>query len=124
MTHEWKAGDLAVVKIAEIADDFVRIEMFPGESDPVPYEGLRPLPPILTPEAQAVLDAAVEVDVADGLDDEANFVFDNAVTTYRAILSPPDPVAELRRIFESRFCSGDWGQKMDAAIAAIEKERG
>lgn len=87
----------------------------------IPADCLHPLPAAtISAEAQAVMDAAVKWRNAYGL---LNAIA-NATDAYRATLTPPDPVAELRRVAAMFcICPEEWAGEFDAALAAVEAAR-
>ena len=94
---------------------------------------LHPLSPAITPEAQAVLDAAITWDndyaIFNYARDETGRNLRNAVATYiSATFAPPDPVKELRNAWVDWNSGGDGSrtayQRLEHAIAAIEKGAG
>lgn len=97
----------------------------------IPSHYLRPMPPAITPEQQAVLDAAKKQESVGGSDSEDITVADydaacrNTNIAVRAMLAaqqPPDPVKELRKAWNAKW-EPNWNDRMEDAIAALEKEK-
>ena len=143
MTHEWKAGDRAMVEIVGTGETGVTKRPWAHLKDggqSVFTEALRPLP---TPDPHQVLrDAVVEA-----AEREANRLLSwpdfalhprslnmiNAVKALRAALAPPDPVEELRKAFNQMkiVIPGGMGldtlanvtKRVERAVQALEAAR-
>lgn len=127
---EWKPehGKPAMVMLRGVSDttaELVRSDDLNLGVSCVPIACLHPLPQPITPEAQAVLDAAVAwrkiwANVAPG---GGGDVLVRAVDTYRASIAPPDPVKELREAWEELQQNGAViaaTARLERAIAALE----
>lgn len=127
MTHIYRKGDKAVVTInKEDGDGYSLV----GDLGWIHRECLEPLPPAISPQAQAVLDAALSaiagVPTRYDLSEKFRPLWD-AVNAYRATIAPPDPMGDalkaLRAEFE-RFCAGAvWVDGVRDAIDAVERAR-
>jgi hypothetical protein len=88
-------------------------------------EYLHPMPPAITPEQQAVLDAAERWEAAwnsQGVSYEVDKSLSNSVRALRAAQQSPDPVKELRKAWNAKW-EPNWNDRMEDAIAALEKEK-
>jgi hypothetical protein len=131
MAHKWKFGDRAMVTVDfhNLNSNLVKLDSRSCGSDWIlPVEALAPLPPLITPEAQAVLDAAVAwMDVPHSLNGDMPLL--HVARTYRASITPPDPIAEL--IAQAKEAVGQLirndchtgGSLLSEAIAAVEAIR-
>jgi len=124
MTHEWKAGDRAMVEIARVDGTIAIIEKPGGLENYVWFDALRPFP-ALNPH-QALRDAIVEVAMkwkkswphgpAGGTEEEALW---NAVNAFCVAI---DPVEAVIVAWRSRS-DDDQDDRMERAIAALESAR-
>jgi hypothetical protein len=134
MANEWKTGDKAMVTIIRGSGDdegahYLVYALPDGRKNFWITPGcLSPLPPAITPEAQAVLDAAlVWMDVPHSLNGDMPLL--HVARTYRASITPPDPIAEL--IAQAKEAVGQLirndchtgGSLLSEAIAAVEAIR-
>jgi hypothetical protein len=129
MTHEWKPGDKAMVEIGYVTPNGKSVELcYEGKETAYAISSslLFHLPPSITPEAQAVLDAADAIESANGLvifESNLQYPFVRAVVAYRASITPPDPIKiaikKLRAAYRDMddICFED----AIAAIAAYEE---
>ena len=126
MTYNWKTGDRAMVTLVAGVDrdGDVRAAITRGTYRYLPASLLSPLPPSITPEAQAVLDGAMA-----WLETPSNFnptVFRDAVEAYRA---KTDPVGAL--ITQAKQAVGQLRKQdclttaslLSEALAAVEASR-
>ena len=132
MTYNWKTGDRAMVTLVAgvDSDGDVRAVITHGTYRYLPASALSPLPPSTTPEAQAVLDAAVRWEdwvnsAASTRGDFSSAVFRDAVKAYRDTLPPADPVGDLIEVTKRHCISPTFGSRRDmlTAIAAVEASR-
>jgi hypothetical protein len=125
MTHEWKAGDRAMVEIVSVHGDLAVIERLNGSEECVRLDALRPSP-ALNPH-QELRDAVVEAAMkwkkswphgpAGGTEEEALW---NAVNAFCVAI---DPVETVIAAWRSRI-DDDWETRVERAIAALEYARG
>jgi hypothetical protein len=131
MTDQWtpngdKWPQLAMVRVARI-NPLEGVSVCVGDEGKtrwLPHAALRPMPPTITPEQQAVLDAAVAQAKAFSAHnhDAYNAACCTTIDAARAMLAaqqPPDPVKELRKAWNANREHG-WHDRMEAAIAALE----
>jgi hypothetical protein len=129
MTHEWKAGDRAMVEIARIDRGEILLKQGNhGCEYWVPQDLLKPLS-TLDPH-QALRDAIVEAAMkwqenhsAPFISDEPTATLYSSVLAFRAAMTPPDPVEAVIVAWRSRI-DDDWDDRMERAIAALEYARG
>lgn len=127
MTHEWKVGDRAAFKepIWAIENNTLKVVCGTGGHYYLLSSDIEPLPPAITPEATAVLDAAVEwAGPAEDIHNLAD-ILSCAVHAYRASLTPFDPVDELIGAATDAlgFLQGRVGKALLDKIAAVERSR-
>ena len=135
MTHEWKPGDQAMVEIGYVTPNGKTVELCYGgkeTADAISSSILFHLPPSLTPEAQAVLDALREWNTTGKGAQKvgADLILNKAIDAWRITLPPPDPLKEVVAAWEMVTIDditmvrglGRLGAAI-TAIAAIEKER-
>jgi hypothetical protein len=130
--HEWKAGDMAMVKIKSVADyDDIRLD----HGIRVPASLLRPLPsPDPLNEAERrVVEEWVRWRTMEPVDGHGRYIATHrdalaATDALIAILrNPVDPMAELRAAWVawlggiSTAGSSEKFKRLEAAIGAIEK---
>ncbi len=121
MTHEWKAGDRAMVEIARIDRGEILLKQGNhGCEYWVPQDLLKPLS-TLDPH-QALRDAIVEA-AMEWLDGDNLERLLTECRAFRAAMTPPDPVEAVIVAWRSRI-DDDWDNRMERAIAALEYARG
>jgi hypothetical protein len=133
MTEQWKPiGDKwpqpAMVWVMRADENNCARIINGGDRDWLPLSFLHPMPPTITPEQQAVLNAA-EVQAKTGLNYEASQGEYNracartnlAVRAMLAAQQPSDPVKELRAAWNAiSSVHPNETARMEAAIAALE----
>jgi hypothetical protein len=121
MIDQWKPGAgpgpwPAMVLVEDVDNRFARV----GDDPPwIRVSHLRPMPPTITPEQQAVLDAARRWHET-GMQGELM----EAVRAMLASQQPPDPAAELLAAAKEILADEDAWMRRDrlrAAIVAVEK---
>lgn len=86
----------------------------------IPKYCIQPMPPSITPEQQAVLDAA-EAWLSHGTPIDRDFPLADAVLALRKSQQPPDPVKELRAAWQEFISDTPCTfKRMEAAIVALE----
>jgi len=129
MTHEWKAGDRAMVEIARIDRGEILLKQGNhGCEYWVPRDLLKPL--LTLDPHQALRDAIVEAAMKwqkswpDGPSAiTAEWELWHAANAFRAAMTPTDPVEAVIATWRSRI-DDDWDDRMERAIAALEYARG
>ena len=127
---KWKAGDMAMVKIAGVdADGDARIETNEGARYDycLPARYLHTLPPASTPEERAVVEAAVAW--RSGFGNELTDLnlygvskLSRATSALIASRTPPDPLAELVAALDEMGVLPDRVERaLSAARAAVAK---
>jgi hypothetical protein len=133
MEHKWKTGDKAMVTISKGNGDdegahYLVYALPDGRKNFWITPGcLSPLPPSITPEAQALLNAAVALETAwvmlGACTSAAQTDFRKAAAYYRASITPPDPVKELIAAAKGYVAGRVSLAGIEDAIAAVEASR-
>jgi hypothetical protein len=131
----FKPGDKAVVTIVQGEDQDGDYRIMGGLTaksgikDWIGGKHLSPLPPTVSPEAQAVLDAALACD-APTHTPGAGYVLRKRVAAYRASIAPPipsDPIADLiqeaRGVMAALGAMGVPSRKLKDALEVAERSR-
>ena len=125
MTHIFKPGDKAMVEIVggqggQGLETAYYIACAPGRL--IPIAALSPLPAVLTPEAQAVMDGVLKMASSgwDGVVPDGLLI---AIRAYRASLTPPDPVAEVIAAWNDADDYTDIPRRLSLALLALEASR-
>ena len=95
MTHEFKAGDWAMVQVVEVSPHKLWLQDGPGPYITISAANLRPIPSPPDPARAAAERAVVETALgwADGRNGETALT--EATTALRALDTPENPVKEL-----------------------------
>ena len=91
----WKAGDMAMVKIVQVDSDGDVWIKGGGDRKCLRPTDVRPLPPAITPEESAVVEAALKWGKTNA---PVNYVGDALAAAVLSLIvsrTPPDPLAEL-----------------------------
>jgi len=132
--HAWRVDQWARVQIAYVSNDRLSIRVRGGDHDRYGYwvglDALHPLPPLLTPEALALLDAEVEVwrNINAPLSlacFKATDARTKALEAYMSSITPPQPPDPLKAVkvakeaLEKLAYKGPWDDRAMIASDAL-----